>query len=138
MVTRRGGALLAVLALLLVVQGLVALLFVGTGGRLAAATDQRQALEAQLLARAILAEGRMHFATGAVLPEGAPMVLRGERPVGWRWSVTALRRGDLVRLRAEVERRTPGGVPLAGGRATLLLHRLPSDTLQRLNSRARF
>ncbi len=130
--SHRGSALLSLLVLTLLVQAVLAGLLLAMLGRSRVVRAQRAAIEAQLVVQSVLAEGRVHFATASVLPEGEPHSLAGEYPGGWRWELVALRRGDLVVLRGAVSRGTAPESPLAGASATLLLRRGPSDTLRQL------
>ncbi len=129
---RRGSALLSLLVLAVVVQAILAALLLAVLGRARLVGAQRSAIEAQLVAQSVLAEGRVHFATATVLPEGETHTLSGSYPGGWQWELRAIRQGDLVVLRADASRRIAPDRPWAGARGTLLLRRGPGDSLRHL------
>jgi hypothetical protein len=129
---------LLVIVLVLLVDGAIAVALLAAAAEARLVADERWAIEGELVAKTALAQSRVHFATGAALPESVPQVISGTRPDGWDWSVEAVRHGDLVRLTAVAERHRADGLAVAGSRRTLLLRRLSSDTLQRLSTHASF
>jgi len=128
-----------VLALVLVLEGLCALAAMATLARVRLAGDDRLAVEGWLVAASALAEERVarqgdlrELADGQRLASGWT-----SRADGWRWRTDLVRTGALVQLVVTAERRNDLGELRAGRRFTLLLHHLPSDTVQVLAHRAR-
>jgi hypothetical protein len=128
-----------VLALVLLLEGLCALAAIATLSRVRLAGDDRLAVEGWLVGASALADARVtHHAELGGLADGERLSLGWTgRTDGWQWRADMARTGALVELAVTVERRNGQGELRAARRFTLLLHHLPSDTVQVLAHRAR-
>jgi hypothetical protein len=127
------------LALVLLLEFLLALSVMTARARIRLAADDRLAIEGALVAASAVAETRVaEQGVLAGLADGDRLALGWTvRPDGWRWRADLVREGVLVRLEVVAERRAPAGPLLAARRLTLLLHHAPSDTVRVLTHRAR-
>jgi len=132
----------AVLAVVVLLEGLAATGLVAAAARLRVAADHRWAIEAELAAMSAVAVVRV--SQGAALAGIPPGTVARDLPApalpGWNVTIHAHREGGdaPVRLTAEVRRASPGGAPHAVRRVTLLLRVVAADTAIVLLSRARF
>jgi len=132
----------AVLAVVVLLEGLAATGLVAAAARLRVAADHRWAIEAELAAMSAVAVVRV--SQGAALAGIPPGTVARDLPApalpGWHVTIHAHREGGdaPVRLTAEVRRASPGGAPHAVRRVTLLLRVVAADTAIVLLSRARF
>jgi hypothetical protein len=136
---QRGVSLAMVLALVVLLEGLCALAAIATMARVRLAGDERRGVESWLVSASALAETRVAqdsliaaMADGERVPFGWTV-----RPDGWRWRADLVRDGLLYRLEVLTEQRDADSLLRASRRRTLLLSRLPSDTVRVLAHRAR-
>lgn len=129
---RRGAALLLTLAVLVLVEGLMAMALALTTARSRLVADSGEALDAMIVARSVIAEGRViHAEDLRRLAEGEERMLGfGARADGWSWRLDADRRDRVIRLGAVVWRGGTGPPVRARGTSTLLLAADSADTVR--------
>ncbi len=138
--TRRGVALLMVLAAMALLGSLTLLALHAALIRVRLAADARWRIEGALVASTALAATRIgNRAELDTLADGTTMVLPTiARPDGWSWHAEVGRAGPLIRIVVFAQMRASDGGSWAARRASLMLARDPADTVRVLGSRARF
>lgn len=130
--SRRGVALLFALVVVVLLEGLAALILSATLWRSRLVGAGRATIDGRAVATHALAVVRVQQAGPlAQLADGQTLRVTGVGPiVGWRFAVDAARVGSLVSLRAIAEFRPGAGGHFARQTGTLLLWRRAADTLQ--------